>query len=262
MRAPGAWTSHIFKTSKATHPPFGVELQRGECVVSGQFRAAIAEVVTAVGPLTIAVAVLSTVFLGFSWRTLAQLLIGAAFTTAGLFLFLRGVRVALLPMGEMIGAYLPKRGAPMLLVVTAFIFSFSVTIADPSVHVLVTQVASFPNSGIHPQLLAILLSGGIGFLVTIAILRILLNIPIKWLFTGAYIAVIILSFFTRPELVPLFLDSGSVSTGPMAVPCIIALGLGTASVLQRKQSLADEFGLVGLATLGPILVLMVWGVFM
>ncbi len=230
--------------------------------MSGQFRAAITEVVSAVGPLTIAVAILGAIFLGFSWGALAQLLVGAVFTAVGLFLFLRGVRVALLPMGEMIGAYLPKRGSPVLLAVTAFVFTFSVTIADPSVHVLVAQVASFPDSGINPQLLAILLSGGMGLMVTIAILRMLLNVPIKWVFTGAYIAVIALSFFTRPELAPLFLDSGSVSTGPMAVPCIIALGLGTASVLQRKQSLADEFGLVGLATLGPILVLMVWGVFM
>ncbi len=220
------------------------------------------EVVTAVAPLTAAVAVLSTALLGFSWSALAQLLIGALFTAAGLFLFLKGTRIALLPMGEMIGAYLPKRGSTALLSVTAFIFSFSVTIADPSVHVLVAQVGSFPDSGINPEVLAILLSGGMGLLVTIAILRILLNVPIKWLFAAAYIAVIVLSCFTRPELVPLFLDSGSVSTGPMAVPCIIALGLGTASVLQRKQTLADEFGLVGLATLGPILVLMVWGVFM
>ena len=154
--------------------------------MSSQFRAAVAEVVNAVAPLTVAVAVLSTVFLGLSWTTLAQLLIGAVFTTAGLFLFLRGTRIALLPMGEMIGAYLPRHGSTALLVATAFIFSFSVTIADPSVHVLVAQVGSFPDSGINPQVLAILLSGGMGLLVTIAILRILLDIPIKWLFAGAY----------------------------------------------------------------------------
>ena len=158
--------------------------QKGECSVSRQFRAAVAEVVNAVAPLTVAVAVLSTVFLGLSWATLAQLIIGALFTTAGLFLFLRGTRIALLPMGEMIGAYLPRHGSTALLVATAFIFSFSVTIADPSVHVLVGQVGSFPDSGINPQVLAILLSGGMGLLVTIAILRILLNIPIKWLFAA------------------------------------------------------------------------------
>ena len=80
---------------------------------------------------------------------------------------------------KLIGAYLPRHGSTALLVATAFIFSFSVTIADPSVHVLVAQVGSFPDSGINPRVLAILLSGGMGLLVTIAILRILLNIPIK-----------------------------------------------------------------------------------
>jgi hypothetical protein len=229
--------------------------------VSTPLQEAVAEVVAAVAPLTIAVAVLSIIFLGFSWTNLIQLLVGAFFTTVGLFLFLRGTRIALLPMGEMIGAYLPKHGSMALLVATSFIFTFSVTIADPSVHVLVSQVASFPDAGINPSLLAVLISGGMGLLVTIAILRIILNVPIKYILLGVYSAVIILSFFTKPELVPFFFDSGSVSTGPMAVPCIISLGLGTASVLQRKQSLADGFGLVGLATLGPILVLMIWGVF-
>ena len=114
-----------------------------------------------------------------------------------------------------------------LLVATSFIFTFSVTIADPSVHVLVSQVASFPDAGINPSLLAVLISGGMGLLVTVAILRIVFDVPMKYILLGVYSAAIILSFFTKPELVPFFFDSGSVSTGPMAVPCIISLGLGT-----------------------------------
>lgn len=229
--------------------------------MAGNLRSAATEVVAATAPLTLAVALLSTLFLGFSLESMFQLLIGALFTTIGLFLFLGGTRIALLPMGEQIGSFLPRRGSMALLTITAFIFSFSVTIADPSVHVLVAQVASFPDSGIRSGALALLISAGIGMLVTVAILRIVLNVPIKRIFIGAYMLAIILSFLSSPDLAPLFFDSGSVATGPMAVPCIIALGLGTASVLQRKQTLADKFGLVGLATLGPILVLMIWGVF-
>ncbi len=83
--------------------------------MSTPLQEAVAEVVAAVAPpLTIAVAVLSIIFLGFSWTNLVQLLVGALFTTAGLFLFLRGTRIALLPMGEMIGAYLPKHGSMAL----------------------------------------------------------------------------------------------------------------------------------------------------
>ncbi len=99
--------------------------------MSTPLQEAVAEVVAAVAPpLTIAVAVLSIIFLGFSWTNLVQLLVGALFTTAGLFLFLRGTRIALLPMGEMIGAYLPQTRFHGPLVATSFIFTFSVTIAD------------------------------------------------------------------------------------------------------------------------------------
>ncbi|MEA4884470.1 MAG: DUF1538 domain-containing protein [Clostridia bacterium] len=221
---------------------------------------ALMEVITAVAPLTIAVASLGALFLDVSWTDLARIAIGASFAAIGLLFFLRGTRIALLPMGEIIGASLPARSSPALLVITAFVFSFSVTIADPSLHVLTAQVASLQDSSLSVRMLGVMISSGMGFLVTVAMLRIVLNIPSRLLFIAGYSIAILLSFFTVPELAPLFFDSGSAATGPMVVPCVIALGLGTASVLQRKRSLADEFGLVGLATLGPVLVMMVWGV--
>ncbi|MDD4263558.1 MAG: DUF1538 family protein [Firmicutes bacterium] len=111
-----------------------------------------------------------------------------------------------------------------------------------------------------PNYLAYIVAAGMGLLVAFALLRIIFSIPIRQVLTYGYLLVIVLSFFVPQNLLPFFLDSGSISTGPMAVPCIIALGQGTASVLSGKNSLDDGFGLVGIATLGPILILMILGV--
>jgi hypothetical protein len=218
------------------------------------------EAASAILPLTIAVLVLTFIFLPWSWTRVSQVIFGSFLTFIGLFLFLEGTKISLIPMGELIGAYLPKSGSLLLLVSTAFIFSFSVTLADPSVHVMVEQFKGLADSGVPPQLLSFLVSAGIGFLVTFALLRIIFKIPIRLVLSLGYLLIIGLSFIAPKELVPFFLDSGSITTGPMAVPCIIALGLGTASVLKGSNPLEDGFGLVGLATLGPILTLMIWGV--
>ncbi len=218
------------------------------------------EAALAILPLTFLVLILSLIFLPFSPENITRIVIGSLFTLVGLFLFLQGTKISLIPMGELIGAYLPKSGSLVLLMATAFIFSFSVTLADPSVHVMVEQFKNLSASGVPPKLLSILVSIGMGLLVTLALIRIVFSIPIRLILIIGYLGVIILSFLAPKNLVPFFLDSGSISTGPMAVPCIIALGLGTASVLGGKSSLEDGFGLVGLATLGPILTLMIWGV--
>ncbi len=218
------------------------------------------EAAMAILPLTFLVLILSIIFLPFSLETIGRIVIGSFFTLVGLFLFLQGTKISLIPMGELIGAYLPQSGSLALLMATAFIFSFSVTLADPSVHVMVEQFKNLSASGVPPKLLAVLVSLGMGLLVTLALIRIVFSIPIRLILVIGYLGVITLSFLAPKNLVPFFLDSGSISTGPMAVPCIIALGLGTASVLSGKSSLEDGFGLVGLATLGPILTLMIWGV--
>ncbi|HHY18337.1 MAG TPA: DUF1538 domain-containing protein [Firmicutes bacterium] len=219
------------------------------------------EAAMAILPLTIFVLILNFVFLPFSWETIGMILLGALITLIGLFLFLHGTKISLIPMGELIGAYLPQSGSMLLLVLTAFIFIFSVTLADPSVHVMVETFKNLADSGIPPKLLSLLVSAGMGILVTFALLRIVFSIPIRLVLIVGYLSIIVLSYFAPTELVPFFLDSGSISTGPLAVPCIIALGLGTASVLGGKDSLEDGFGLVGIATLGPILTMMIWGVF-
>jgi hypothetical protein len=101
----------------------------------------------------------------------------------------------------------------------------------------------------------------VGFFVSVSMLRIIYNVPIKYLLTVGYLIVIMLSFLTKPEYIAIAYDAGGVTTGPMTVPVILALGIGTASVLGDKSELSDGFGLIGLASIGPIISVMLMGVF-
>jgi len=136
---------------------------------------------------------------------------------------------------------------------------FAVTVAEPDVRVLALQVDMVSGGQIPGSLLVLTVALGVGIFVALALLRIVLNVPITYLLAGGYGVVIVLSLFTPATFVPVAFDAGGVTTGPMTVPFILAIGLGTASVLRGRSNLADGFGLVGLASIGPIIGMMVLG---
>jgi len=133
-------------------------------------------------------------------------------------------------------------------------------VAEPDVRVLAHQVDIASRGAIESNILILAVALGVGFFVSIAILRILLGIPIFYFLTAGYVMVVALSFFTPPDFVAISFDAGGVTTGPMAVPFILALGVGATSVLGGKSTVADTFGLIGLASIGPVLGVMILGV--
>jgi len=219
------------------------------------------EVVWAIAPLTLVVVLLQLSIIHMPLVDFVRFLIGALLVMLGFLLFLQGVKVGLLPMGEMVGAELPKRAGLPLILLTAFLLGFFVTVAEPDVRVLSHQVDLVSQGEIGKNLLIATVALGIGIFVCIAMLRIILGIPIAYLLAGSYLAVLALSFFTPPDFVPIAFDAGGVTTGPITVPFILALGIGTASVLGGRSSIADAFGLVGLASVGPVLGVMLLGIF-
>lgn len=228
--------------------------------MSEDIREIIIEVIQATAPI-IAVIVFLQFFilhtpLSLFWRFAA----GALLVTGGLLLFLIGVRISLLPIGEMIGSELVSRGSLAFLLIAAFIFGFAVTIAEPDVRVLAHQVDFASGGSISTNLLIIAVAIGVGLFVTIAILRILLGIPIRYLLAAGYIIILALSTQTPPAFAAISFDAGGVTTGPMAVPFILALGVGTTSVLGGKSQVSDTFGLIGLASIGPVIGVMLLGV--
>lgn len=219
------------------------------------------EVAAAILPVTIVVILLQLTIIRLPLEALLQFLIGAAFVSIGFFLFLLGVTAGLLPVGEMIGKRLPKTKKSWLIIGTGFLLGLAVTIAEPDVRVLAKQIDQVSGGGISAGILILSVALGLAIFIALAMVRTIYSIPIHYLLIGGYIAVFALSMFVPDAFVSISFDAGGVTTGPMAVPFILALGVGVASVLRTNSSSASEgFGLIGLASIGPVLAIMILGV--
>lgn len=224
-----------------------------------EIKQTVLEVVQAILPITLAIVVLQFAVIRMPVHLFVQFLIGAAMVMIGMILFLLGVKIGLLPMGGAVGAELPKRGSLIYVIAIVFLIGFAVTIAEPDVIVLTRQVDIVSQGGISENLLTYVIAIGIGFFVAMAIVRIVFGVHIAYLLTAGYVVILILSFFTPAEFVPVAFDAGGVTTGPMTVPVILALGIGFSSVLAGKSALSDGFGLIGLASIGPVIAVMLMG---
>jgi len=219
------------------------------------------EVMQAVAPIALIVLLVLALLIRSSPEELADYILGVLMLTAGIALFLIGVKSGLLPMGEAIGSDLPKHGSIYLVILTAFFFGFLATVAEPDVRVLTNMVELVSNGGIPRDPMIISIAVGVGLFVALAMFRIVLGVPITWLFTGGYAIVILLSFFTSQDYLQIAYDAGGVTTGPLTVPFILALGIGLSSVLAGRSALTDGFGMIGLASIGPIIGIMLMGIF-
>ncbi|MFP3880284.1 MAG: DUF1538 domain-containing protein [Dehalococcoidia bacterium] len=222
-------------------------------------KAKVLEVITAILPLVVAVVILQVAVIRMPGLVFLQFIIGAAMVIAGMILFLLGVEIGILPMGKALGAGVPRRGSIYWVIGIALLIGFAATVAEPDVLVLTGQVDEVSKGTIASNVLVPVIAIGVGFFVATAMLRVLFNFPIAYLLTAGYVIVIILAFFAPAEFVPVAFDAGGVTTGPMAVPIILSLGLGFSSVLAGRSALSDGFGLIGLASIGPVIGVMVMG---
>jgi len=217
------------------------------------------EVALGILPISLVVCLLQLTLLHMPWEVFARFALGALFVGCGLFFFLLGVRTGLLPMGEMIGAELPKSGSVKYLVLMSFVLGTAITVAEPDVRVLAHQI-DFVSAGlVSRNILIFVVALSVGICVGGAVLRIVLGVPIVKVLVAGYAVILVLSFVTPESFLPIAYDAGGVTTGPVTVPFIIALGLGTVGVLRGRNSFSDGFGLVGLASIGPVIGVMILG---
>jgi len=219
------------------------------------------EVLRATLPIIVTVFVLNIFVGSIPPPEMLQFSVAAVCVIIGMVLFLLGVKIGLLPMGEAIGSNLPGLGFLPYILAIVFLVGFAVTIAEPDVIVLSSQVGTVSKGNIPSSSLLPVIGIGIGFFMCIAVIRIILGFPIAYLMAICYVAVLILSFFVPPDFVPVAFDAGGVTTGPLTVPVILSLGIGFSSVLARKSAISDGFGLIGLASVGPIIGVMLMGIF-
>jgi hypothetical protein len=221
----------------------------------------IVEVLYAIIPIILLVSILQVTVGKLSMELFVNFIGGSVMVVLGLIFFLVGVKVGFLPIGEMIGSAIVSKGKLWLILLIGFILGFVVTVAEPDVQVLALQVDTVSGGTISKKLIVASIALGVGIFVALALLRIFLRIPIAYLLGVGYVIVFILALFAPPEFVAVSFDAGGVTTGPMTVPFILALGIGVASVSGgHKRNENNSFGLIALASLGPVLAVLVMGI--
>ena len=216
----------------------------------------IMESLTAVIPITVIVILLGTLVVPMPTGTLVMFLIGALLLIVGMGLFSLGVDPSMMPMGDGVGERLSQAKPRRMWIVgfVCFIIGMIITIAEPDLQVLSNQVTAIPG-----LVLIMTVAVGVGVFLLIAFLRIVLKIPLHFLLLGFYGVIFGLTFFVPANFISVAFDSGGVTTGPVTVPFIIALGVGLAA-LRNDSSEEDSFGLIALCSMGPILAVMILGI--
>ncbi len=214
----------------------------------------------AILPVSLVVILLQVFLIGLPFEKFVLFLIGLLMVTFGLMFFLIGVNIGLLPVGEMIGKALPKPKKSWLIITVGLILGIAVTIAEPDVRVLATQVDEVSEGKITSTILILSVALGVGIFVALAMVRTIYKIPLPYILMPGYLLVFIIAFFTPDTFVPISFDAGGVTTGPLTVPFILALGVGVASVMRKDESSSEGFGSVALASIGPIIAVLLLGV--
>ncbi len=191
---------------------------------------------------------------------LAQFLVGGALLILGLGIFLIGAELGMVPFGQRVGSALTKRRSLALILVASFVIGFAITIAEPDVQVLANQVVGV-SPGVDKNLLLGMIAMGVGVFLVVAMLRVAFQASLAWLLILFYALVFFACAFAEPAFVSVAFDSGGATTGPITVPFIMAMGMGVASSVKRRESGDDSFGFVGLASIGPIAAVAIMGLF-
>ena len=223
--------------------------------INPQLMEKIRESLASVLPITAIVLLLSISIVPLTPGTLVLFLFGALLLIAGVGVFTLGVDMSMTPMGSGIGVYMSKAKHPALPLLAAFVLGVLITVAEPDLAVLAQQVPAIPTRG-----LIFTVAAGVGLFLTLALLRMQMKIPLSYMLVGFYLLAFILAAFAPKDFIPISFDSGGVTTGPITVPFIMAMGVGLASVRSDKNSTSDSFGLVALCSIGPILSVLILGI--
>lgn len=216
----------------------------------------ISESLAAVLPITGIVLMLSIFLIPMELGSVVMFLTGAFMLIIGMGFFQLGAEMAMTPIGEGVGVQISKMQKLLTVLLTGFLMGVIITVSEPDLQVLAGQVPSVPNA-----VLIFTVAVGVGLFLALAIVRIRYKISLSMLLIICYLALILVSMFVPKEFLAVAFDSGGVTTGPMTVPFIMAMGVGLASVRSDKNAANDSFGLVALSSVGPILAVLILGCF-
>ena len=212
------------------------------------------EAAASVLPVTAIVAVLCLALVRVDVGLMLSFLLGSGLLIVGMGLFTLGAELSMSRIGNLIGAKMTKSQKLWFVLGVSFLLGVAITMAEPDLQVLATNVPA-----IDKTVLVVTVSVGVGFFLMLCMARILFSISLRLLLIIFYTIVFIGAFLSDAGFLSVAFDSGGVTTGPMTVPFIMALGVGVASIRSDENAKADSFGLVALCSIGPVLAVMLLG---
>ncbi len=213
------------------------------------------EAAASVLPVSAIVAVLCLVLVPVDVGLMLSFLFGSALLILGMGMFTLGAEVSMTRIGNLIGARMTKSKKLWFILVVSLLLGIAITMAEPDLKVLAANVPALDKTA-----LILTVSVGVGLFLVLCMVRILFRISLRRLLIICYALVFLGAFLSERGMLSVAFDSGGVTTGPMTVPFIMALGVGVASIRSDENAKSDSFGLVALCSIGPVLAVMLLGI--
>ena len=214
----------------------------------------IKESLSSVAPVTAVVLILCFTVAPVNNNLMMAFVLGALLLVVGMGFFTLGAEIAMTSIGEYVGSRMTKSRKLWLVVAVSLFVGIMITVSEPDLQVLANQVPTIPN-----MTLILAVAFGVGVFLVVSMIRILFSIRLSLLLCIFYAGIFVLAAFVPDGMLPVAFDSGGVTTGPMTVPFIMALGVGVSSSRSDKNASSDSFGLVALCSIGPILAVLILG---
>lgn len=215
------------------------------------------EVLFAVGPITVLVLLLNFTLTPVGTPMLIRFFIGALMIVVGLTLFLFGTDVAITPAARHMGSSTAKINKIWIVLGIGLIIGFSVSVAEPDLHILARQVDAVTQGVIPKMSIVLAVSAGLGVLISFGLARVFYNLSLRISLAVLYAIILFLGVFTKPEFLAIAFDASGSTTGALAVPFILAFATGISALKKdSKASETDSFGLVAIASTGAIIAVM------
>ena len=212
------------------------------------------EAAASVLPVTAIVAVLCLALVRVDVGLMLSFLLGSGLLILGMGLFTLGAELSMSRIGNLIGAKMTKSRKLWFILAVSFLLGVAITMAEPDLQVLATNVPAIDKS-----VLIVTVSVGVGLFLMLCMVRILFSVSLRLLLIVFYALLFLGAFLSDAGFLSVAFDSGGVTTGPMTVPFIMALGVGVASIRSDENAKADSFGLVALCSIGPVMAVMLLG---
>ena len=198
---------------------------------------------------------------------MGEMVLGLIEVLVGLALFVRGLQMALFPIGEEMAYNFVRKGNLSWLLIFAFTLGFGTTVAEPALIAISQEAARIAAAGEvigstakeqaqYANGLRLTVALAVGVALVVGVFRILKGWPVQYLIIGGYFGVVIMTMFAPPEIVGIAYDSGGVTTSTVTVPLVAALGIGLAHTIHGRDPLIDGFGLIAFASLTPMFFVM------